>query len=117
MKESMKQISEKDCFFLILCICAKDGIISQAELDVAFTEFNELASKEDNHFECLDEITYENIIDEFFESNLQLEDYLQILHKSIFLEEILKISKEAASADGFDIKENIAYSKAIEISS
>ena len=112
----MKQISEKDCLFLILCICAKDGIISQAELDATFIKFNEFAGKEDNHFERLDEITYENIIDEFFQSNLQLEEYLQRIEGSNFIKNILKICKEAASADGFDIKENIAYKKAIEIS-
>ena len=55
------------------------------------------------------------IIVEFFNSKKQLEDYVKDIQELEYLDEILNIAETAASSDGFDIQENIAFQKTLQI--
>ena len=55
---------------LSACISAQDGVISNRELDKCF----ELVS---DHFEGVNKEIFDEVIDAFFDENLDLEDYLE----------------------------------------
>ena len=104
-------MTEKDIIFLALCICAKDGLISSEEEVQTLVLFNEASKDNKIPFKKLTKSSYEKIVDEFFSSRSQLEDYIEAVKDSEYLGKILEIAKNAASSDGFDIRENIAYQK------
>ena len=104
-----------DLVNLVLCICAKDGVITQVEEETTFKLLHALTSKS-NDLKALSESDFEKLIDKFFASDKQLEDYLNEFNDKELLSECLLIAKDSASSDGFEIRENIAYRKALSIS-
>lgn len=90
---------------LSICISAQDGILSKIEEDKVFDLINQKIKK-------ISKSKFSNLVDAFFESDDTLEHYLESFEDPKMLKLALDIAKEAASADGLDIKENIAYQKA-----
>ena len=90
---------------LILCISAQDGVISETELDTAYKLINDQVDK-------ISKQKFEELIDEFFNEDYALEEYLLKLNDSDEFQEILKISYKSATSDGLDIRENLAFDKA-----
>lgn len=103
----MKKIESKPFVFFSLCICAKDGVISQTEEAKIFELINQ-----NNKFKKLTKKNFEDLIFEFFSTNNQLEDYCKPFENSEDKALALEIAKQSATADGLAIKENIAYKKA-----
>lgn len=88
------------------CISAQDGVISNRELDKCF----ELVTE---NFEDITKEIFDQAVDDFFDENLDLEDYLEKMDfDTLDKYNILYICYESAISDGFDIRENIAFSKA-----
>ena len=85
---------------LCLGICAYDGFLSDSELDVLFTQYNKR--------NALGRDQFDQIVDEFFEEYLTLED---LYYQAEPLSDELTIAELAASADGLDLKENLALQK------
>ena len=86
------------------CVCGKDGIISQAEEEKMF----QLVSNKYSEFSLSD---FDLILDDFFNSDKQIEDYLLEIADSETRNFVFELSAASASADGLDIRENIALSK------
>ena len=101
---------------LTLCICAKDGVITQVEEEKTFELIHAFSSLESNDLKTLSRADFEKQIDNFFASKSQLEDYLKEFNNKKLLNDCLLIAKNSAASDGFDIKENIAYRKALSLS-
>jgi hypothetical protein len=93
------------CIKVAACICAKDGIISEAE---EHTMFQVLAEK----FPECDKGVFELALTEFFDSDDQIEDYLGLIKDERLRKFTLLLAETSAGADGLDIKENIALEKA-----
>ena len=90
------------------CICGKDGLISLAEEQKMF----QLISEKFPEFSFDD---FEAVINEFFDSNDQIEDYLSKVNDQEMRQFTLELSEASASVDGLDIRENIALKKAYQI--
>jgi hypothetical protein len=86
------------------CVCGKDGVISQIEeetiLDIVLSEHPIYTLT-----------NFNQALDSFFEETLQLEDYLSQICNLNLNEFIINLCEVSASADGLDIKENIALHK------
>jgi len=95
----------ESCLKLAACICAKDGVLSQAEEEKIF----QLIQEKFPDFTVDD---FEKSITDFFESNDQIEDYLNNITSYNLRIFALELSKISASVDGLDIRENIALKKA-----
>ena len=108
-------MTEKKILLFALCICAKDGLISSIEAETILTQFNESVKNKDLPFKKLSNASFKKIIEQFFASDKQLEDYCQDIKETKNLDKILEIAKISASSDGFDILENIAYRKALAL--
>ena len=89
---------------IALMICAEDGVISKIELDTLY--------KESSKIKKITKKSFQELVDEFFNESVIMEDYLQVITSYQDRESILNISKKAAASDGFDIRENLAYQKA-----
>lgn len=104
----MTRIYEKDILDLVIkivaCVCGKDGLISQAEEDAIFNGIKQTTS--DYSFE-----RFNKVLDIFFDENYQIEDYLIKITDSELSTFIINLCESSASADGLDIKENIALDK------
>jgi len=98
-----------DVINIVLCISAKDGIISETELRTAREEFINIFKRDLSN----DEI--EKILESFFLSNLQIEEYLERINSEAFKKPIMQVALLSAASDGFDMKENMAYQKALSI--
>ena len=94
----------KDILNLALCICAQDGVISETELKTLYKHLNKLTKVSKKDFDLG--------IENFFDNKLGLEEYLQKVSKLGLNQQILDLCLEAASSDGLNIKENIAFQKA-----
>ncbi len=103
----MKKTNPKPFVLLSLCICAKDGVISKTEEAKIFELINQ-----NNKFKKLTKKNFEGLIIEFFSTNDQLEDYCNPFENEEDKALALEIAKQSATADGLEIKENIAYKKA-----
>jgi hypothetical protein len=108
-------MTEKKILLFALCICAKDGLISSTEEKALLSLFNEFVKIKGVPFKRVSNSSFEEIIHEFFSTTNQLEDYVKDIKNSEYLEKILEIAKNAASSDGFDILENIAYKKTLAL--
>jgi hypothetical protein len=86
------------------CVCGKDGIISEAEEQ----EIYKTISLENSAYTLK---RFNQIIDDFFDESLQLEDYLEDITELEHKVLTINLSKTSASADGLDINENIALQK------
>lgn len=96
------------CVKIAACICGKDGVISQAEL----TKMFELTARQ---FPKFNHDLFENAIDEFFDSEDDIEDLLLLVDDENLREFTLHLSAQSAAADGLNPKENIALEKACEV--
>lgn len=96
------------CLKIAACICGKDGIISEAEIEMMFR----LVLNKYPSFKMED---FERILDEFFDSEEQIEDYLNQVEELELRNFTLELSEVSASVDGLDIRENIALQKAYSI--
>jgi hypothetical protein len=86
------------------CVCGKDGVISQSEEKKMY----EIISAFIPDYSIED---FDKVLDSFFEENTQIEEYLEILRESNRKSFCISLCEQSASADGLDIKENIALHK------
>jgi hypothetical protein len=101
----MGPLNTDACVKIAACICGKDGILSEEEVREIFN----LIRKQQPDY---DEATFEHSLDDFFDSTMQIEDYLALVTDSAVQKFILDLAKESASVDGLDPFENIALQKA-----
>lgn len=94
-----------DCLKVAACICGKDGVISELEEKAMFQFVKD-------KFPDFSGDNMELALTEFFGSSEQIEDYLALIDDIALREFTLELAKKSASADGLDIKENIALEKA-----
>lgn len=101
----MKAIKEDLINGCLVCIavCAADGFISEEEEQALEEEFfkSYKISKE----------TFQDILDLYFSSSKNIEDWLENIKNVELQSQILLISKRAAAIDGLDIAENIVWEK------
>ena len=109
MNHEITKDEVSDVINIVLCISAKDGIISETELRTAREEFINIFKRDLSN----DEI--EKILESFFLSNLQIEEYLERIDSEAFKKPIMQVALLSAASDGFDMKENMAYQKALSI--
>tara|TARA_Y100000768_G_scaffold41107_1_gene26962 strand:+ start:823 stop:1176 length:354 start_codon:yes stop_codon:yes gene_type:complete len=89
---------------LVAAVCVQDEVISSAELDSTFNELNKFGKIESDDFDF--------IIDEFFEEEETLEEYFfNCQNSQIPLKDLIRICKIAATSDGFELRENLAFIK------
>ena len=93
------------CIRIAACICAKDGVISEVEEQTMFRLLTE-------QFPDFSAENFESALTEIFDSNQQIEDYLALVDDKALRRFTLDLAESSASADGLDIKENIALEKA-----
>ncbi len=86
------------------CVCGKDGVISQAEEEAILA--NILLE-----YPSYSLIRFNQTLDDFFDDTLQLEDYLDQISDLTLKNFTINLCEFSASADGLDIKENIALHK------
>lgn len=86
------------------CVCGKDGVISQIEEECIY---NTIRSQNPSY--SIER--FNQVIDEFFNETYQLEYYLEIISEINIKEFTIHLCEVSASADGLDIKENIALNK------
>jgi hypothetical protein len=86
------------------CVCGKDGVISQTEESKMY----ELVHQSYPYYSISH---FNQILDNFFAENTQIEEYLEFVSDSDVKNFCLNLCEESASADGLDIKENIALQK------
>ena len=94
-----------NCIKVAACICAKDGVISELEEQAIFKIVIE-------HYPSVKADDIELAINEFFSSNVQIEEYLALIEDRDLRNFTLSLAEKSASADGLVIKENIALQKA-----
>lgn len=99
----------KDILNITLCICAKDGIISEIELRATKEQFKNIFRKN------ITSNKIEKFLEDFFKSSVQIEEYLERVTKEELRRPILQLALLSAASDGFNIKENLAYQKALAI--
>jgi hypothetical protein len=94
----------RDIVGLSLCLCAVDGLVSD-------TEESELKKEIIKTYPNIDINQIENWIDEFFDSDLQIEEYAIAIpdYKSRLL--ALRIGTCAAASDGLNLKESLSLLK------
>lgn len=90
------------------CICAKDGIISEAEEREMFGILSE-------RFPDIDEEFFEQALSDYFDSDGQIEEFLSQIEGDELRRFTLYLAETSAGADGLDIRENIALKKAYVI--
>jgi len=100
---SLKSITNS--ILVAACICGKDGVISQMEEEKMF----QLAVEEFPGYQFEE---FQAVIDEFFDSSKQIEEYLEAIRDPTSRKFTLELAKESASVDGLDARENIALQKA-----
>jgi hypothetical protein len=89
---------------IVACVCGKDGLISKVEEDAIYYGIKQRMP--DYPFERFNEV-----LDTFFDENYQIEDYLEKIIGSELKHFTINLCDVSASADGLDIKENIALHK------
>ena len=94
----------RDIVGLSLCLCAVDGLVSD-------TEELELKKEIIKTYPNIDVTQIDKWIDEFFESDLQIEEYAMSIPDHESRLSALKIGTYAAASDGLDIKESISLLK------
>jgi len=95
----------KSCIKVAACVCGRDGVISEAEEQKLFQMLGE-------KFTEFDEELFESALTEFFDSDKQIEDYLELLVDEDLRRFTLLLAETSAGADGLEITENIALEKA-----
>lgn len=92
------------CVRLGACICARDGLISEAEEASLF----QIVSKK---YPQYTKELFDDSIDDFFNSEDQIEDYLAAIQNPETRKFAVSLAEKSASVDGLDIRENIALRK------
>ena len=89
---------------LVIHISAADGYLSEVEIDKAYKELSNIykISRKD----------FDKCVDQFFQEDQQIEDYLSLLKELSEPEIMLDVCYKAAASDDFDIRENFAFTKA-----
>ena len=98
-----------DILNIVLCISAKDGVLSDTEIEKSREEFPAFFNKK------ISKKQLEIIVDDFFNSNEQIESYLEKITSDDIRLSTLQLAFISASSDGLDIRENIAFHKALSI--
>ena len=96
-----------DILNIVLCISAKDGVLSDTQIELSRTEFSSFFNEQIS-IEQMD-----GIVDDFFNSDKQIEDYLNKIKENELKIPVLRLSIIGASSDGLDVRENMALQKAI----
>ncbi|MGZ9899298.1 hypothetical protein [Shewanella gaetbuli] len=99
-------VYEENIIKIALYVACNDGVLSEEEED-------QLVKSSLKNFPSVEQKKIDFWIEEFFEEDLLLENYCD---KISGLEDrllALKIATETASADGLDLKENLALSRVI----
>ena len=98
-------ISEKieAAFNICACICGKDGIISSEEEEAITQKFKSAFNL------CVEDIN--TLFDRFFESKVQIDNYVNVITDKELQRLIVDISEFSAAADGMDVRENIALQR------
>ncbi|QDT33927.1 hypothetical protein [Thalassoglobus polymorphus] len=96
------------CVKIAACICAKDGIISQAEEET----MHEMICV---RFPEVEENAFEKSLQAFFDSDAGIEEYLNLVTEPELRTFVLQLAEASASADGLDPQENVALIKSREI--
>ena len=109
MKKMISKDEQQHILNIVLCISAKDGILSDSELEKSLEEFPKIFNKK------LTKEELNMIVDNFFDSDDQIEDYLDRITDDDIKPSILQLAIISASSDGLDIRENIAFQKALTI--
>lgn len=93
---------------LALCLCATDGMVSGSEEQA----LRELISQS---FNSVHDHEIDNWIDQFFDSDLQIEDFALSIpdHDNRVL--AIKIGLEASAVDGLDIRETLGLQKVLSL--
>ena len=94
----------KAAFNICACICAQDGIISSQEEASIAASFKSQFQINDDDVEAL--------FDDFFESTLHIDAYLEKVTDADLRKKISAIAESSAAADGLALKENIALERA-----
>ena len=94
--------------FIVFSVLARDGLISEAEISKARSEFL-------NIFDVnISEKSINKHLDDFFKSSAVFEEYLEKITDEGMRKSVLKLAKISASADGLHVAENIAIDKALQ---
>jgi hypothetical protein len=109
MNQKITKNEVKDILNIVLCISAKDGVLSDTEIEKSLEEFPHFFDKKITKNEL------NLIVDNFFNSNDQIEEYLDRITDDDMKPPILQLAIISASADGLDIRENFAFQKALTI--
>jgi hypothetical protein len=92
------------CIKIAACVCGKDGLISQPEekkiFELVMSKFPDTTRSD-----------FDTYMDAFFESDKQIEDYIRQIDDSSLRDFVLFLAEESASADGLELRENIALQK------
>lgn len=104
MNKNLTSDQIKSAFNVCATICAQDGIISSQEESCLTSHFSDLLGLRNQDFDVL--------FDDFFESESTFDDFLEAITDKELRKSIIFIAQESASADGLDIKENIALNRA-----
>lgn len=102
----MKEKDISEIVKVAMCICAEDGIVSESEENLVY----ELVTK---NFPEYSQKNFNDAVDDFFSSEMQLEDYLSAIKDPELQKLTLDISTQSAAIDGLDFRENIAVQKAM----
>jgi hypothetical protein len=102
----MEQENISSIVKVAICICAQDGLVSETEENKVY----ELIAK---RFPNYPQESFKVAVDEFFSSELQIEDYMTKITDPELQKFTFQIAKESATSDGLDIRENIAVVKAV----
>ena len=104
----MSSNNYESCIKVAACICARDGIISEVEERAIYDKLKE-------KYPDVNVDMFEDVITDFFNSEEQIEDYLEQITEKELREFTLELAETSAGADGLDIRENIALQKACSI--
>ena len=91
-----------------ISICAQDGLISE-------TEENRIFKLILKRFPDYTQDAFNRAMDEFFNSELQIEDYLADITEPELQKYTYELAIDSAASDGLEIRENIAAQKASHI--
>lgn len=91
---------------IILCliVCGRDGILASDELDVIYDEFLLID-------ELLDRSFFEKLIERYFDESPTITSQAEKLTDIKYQENVLRIARKSAAADGLDVMENVALEK------
>jgi len=109
MNQKITKNEVKDIVNIVLCISAQDGVLSDTEIEKSREEFPAFFNKK------ISKKQLDTIVDDFFNSNEQIESYLGKITSDDIKLPILQLTIISASSDGLEIRENIAFQKALSI--